>query len=282
MPIPIQESSFRLDRIVTAGSLRLGLTDDAGVPAFSVRRILGPESLDDLVLDWFAVPVDATGTAWALYVEILTRDGPLTSIPDVVWWPLDGVFPNETRVRINGVDAEVDSLESVPDTLQLAKPLWDNAEIDAGTGDASFTSGRDGITFDERGTFNSSQPVVLAGLVVRLRTAIAPGDFDKFDPAIAVVAIEEDGTVNYQVEDDRSIWAQLIETSVTALDVPDGAEVSESTFEEVRVWVVRTELAGSDVIIDETLRFGVSEIRPLDRRGHWAVTGTRRFLGLTL
>ena len=101
-------------------------------------------------------------------------------------------------------------------------------------------------------------------------------------PAQAQVGITAAGAVNLQLSDVRAVWAQEFDRAVSALDSPDGLEAAESVFEEIRTWVVREEVLPSSVVLIDNLRFGISEVKPLDRGRHWSVTGTRRYAGVTL
>ena len=291
MPVPITASNFKLDSIIGIATAEVG-TDDAGDP-YTVRRPAGTEESDlgPLELDWSAVPVGRDVNKWFLYVRTEAQD-----LSGSGWFsPLYGVFPVESNLEIGNTPVVIDSFERPAPTdgnrarFAGLSGVRDRPVIQP-DGDAEFrngfVSGAEPFDLVQFSLTLGVTTTVYSGVVANVTPAapfpagsnlIAPSS-----PAVAQIGITSSGAVNLQIGQVKAIWAQEFDRVVSPLDAPDGIEAAESIFEEIRTWIVREQVLPSSVVLVDNLRFGISEVKPLDRGRHWSVTGTRRYAGVTL
>ena len=288
MPVPIQRSDFRLDKIIGVAEALVG-TDNAG-DAFTVRRVGGTEvaDLSDLILDWSAVPVDGNARKWFLYQQTEAQE----VSGGAFFAALDGVFPVEVNLEIGGNAVEIASLER-PSTVGGRKPRFaglsgvrDIPTISS-NGDALFANSRLGAGTEpyDLVQFDLILGVgldVVSGLIVNVAADLPTAGIDVANPASAAIVMTEAGGINLQLGPQRAIWAQEIDRNTVPLESADGIEADQVLFEEVRSWITRAEISESAVIIVGDKQFGVQEVKPLNRSRFNSVSATRRYIGVSL
>ena len=291
MPVPINATNFKLDSIIGIAVAEVG-TDEAGDP-YTVRRPRGTEESDlgPLELDWSAVPIGGDVGRWFLYVRTEAQDLAGSGF----FSPLYGVFPVEADLEIADTPCSIDSFEiPAPTNGNRARVAGLSGVRDLpilqADGDAEFRNGYIGGNepFDLV-QFSLTLGVgvrVYSGVIVNVTpdSAFPAGTnlINASSPAQAHVGITASGGINLQLGGVRAVWAQEFDRTISSLDAPDGVEAQESVLEEVRTWIVREEVSASSVVLVDNLRFGISEVKPLDRGRHWSVTGSRRYAGVTL
>ena len=288
MPVPINATNFKLDSIIGIANAEIG-TDAAGDP-YTVRRVGGTEESDlgPLLLAWNAVPVASNPRRWFFY-QVTDAQRVLS---DAAYAALDGVFPLESNLEISGTSVDIESFEvPVPTGGHRANfaglpGVRDLPSIEA-DGDAKFSNSRIGTAaepFDLVSftlTLGVSLPVV-SGVVVNIDRDAPTSGVSRQTPAAARVGLTDAGGVNLQLGTQRSIWAQLVDTSTVPLDAPDGIEAANTTFEETVQYVVREQVPPTSVLIVGEHVFGISAVSPLARGRYWSVTASRRYSGVSL
>ena len=292
MPVPVTQSNFKLDSIISTAPAELA-TDDAGDP-YTVRRVGGTEAADlgPLILDWAAVPVEGDVNKWFLYNVIEAQQIQGTAF----YAALDGVFAVETALEIGDTPCDITSFEvPVPTDGNRARFSGISGLRDLPTleedGDALFSNARLGtpaapfdlVSFDL--TLRVGLTVysgVVANVTPEADFPAGTSEVNAQNPRTAQIGLTASGGINLQLGAIHAIWAQEFDRSVSPLDAPDGIEAAETIFEETVTWIVREKIPVSNVILVGTLRYGISEVQPLSRGRYWSVTATRRYSGVSL
>ena len=278
MPVNTQETGFKLDRIIGIGDVVLGVGPDA-LP-YSVHRI-DRGTLTELVLQWSAVPIGDTGTQWLLYVRIPARVETFSAFNVIqYYWPLDGLFPVGASLTIEGEIAKVTALAAPASMLvEGVRDLHDTPTI-TDDGDALFARARLGSSLREQ-TETGLDNYVHAAVVATLDNALSIADITADSPVVATLTGAGQG-LNLQVANERSAWAQEQDRTVVPLTVPDGVLAGEVVYEESVSWIVRKRVSVASVIVSGGNRYGLSEVKPLGNGRYWFVTGSRRYIGVSL
>ena len=276
MPVQVQRSDYRLDRLIRVASVTLGVGVD--LPPYSVAR-----PFSQLVDYWDVNHIDIDG-ANAAQVRLtrgflplsarffgVTEDGPLFAVE---YYPLQGVFPKGMPLTDGAGIVYTAVTLAVPAGLPARDPLIDLPELDA-DGNAVFNNGDTEIGYQPQSVTITSGEIVRAGLDVT---------FDKVLPAALdeLSIIGDDDSLNVVLSNEAETWAQLADSDVIPLQSPDGLAASQVIFEESRDYVMRTRPPEAGAIIDEGQRYGIASIRELSRGRFYGVSARRRYRAVSL
>ena len=288
MPVPIRESAYQLDAIIGIAEASFG-TDEAGDP-YTVRRIGGTarSDLGPLLLKWNAIPIENHLRLWLLY-QVVTGTSVLT---DAAYAPLEGILPTTANLTIRGVEVDILSLAApVPSggirAWFAGLPGVRDLPIIEPDGDALFQNGRVSVgdePFDLK-TFTlalRSGLEVVSGVVAAIDRDVPVAGIGPQKPAVAMVTPTMDGAINLRRGTEKSIWAQLVDSTTTPLDAPDGVEASVVVQEQTVSYVTRERVPVSSVLIVGADLFGISSVEPVDRGRYHQVTASRRYQGVSL
>lgn len=294
MAVNVLDSGYRLDRLIQVAPISIGTVgsdgESAGVP-YSVRLVFFGGVPGSLLTRWNAIPVDADGnrggdgTRWLLYdVHALFSDDSFD--------PLYGVFPRQAGLIIAGEAATIESF-AVPRPVGGSKRLAgvdqvaDVARVNA-DGNAVFDNGVSGTEFHTlsvRVTLGSERQGVSAVIVV-LDEAVTVGTETAAQPGVAEVrqapsGEDDDAGLNLVIGDPTDVWSQRLDSTTAPLGAPSGTAAEQTEFEETRTYLLRERIGSDNVIIDEGLRFSVSDISEVGRE-YYRVACTRRYVGVSL
>ena len=282
MPVPIDRTDARLDTIIQVAQGKLG-TEGADGITYSVSRINGTNSLGPLVFAWNARILNDDLDRLLLTVELPGFPGAGSDdfSTNTEWWPLDGLFPVGTPLLIDGTEPLVVGSLEIPQAGVLDTPLL------TADGHAEWSRGRLGVQYRSVLALTGYlHNFVTAGVIVQLRTPFLNSDAD---PVLAIgsrtsaqLSISEDSPLNITLTNYRDIWAQLADRTILPLQQPDGLFASDVVYEDTIEWIVREDIDTSSVIVLDGRVYGISSVQPLSRGRLYAVTASRRFVGISV